>query len=65
MQKQQDVGNDLGVYGQNLQIVKGKPKSLSQVIKRSCDFMEGSFSLYVTTLPGVTIVTVAVEIKCF
>ena len=50
-QIQQEVGDDLGVCALNLQIVYGKSKSLDHVIKRSCNFMEGSSSFYATTLP--------------
>ena len=59
-----EVGEDLGVCVPNLQIAQGKSKSLDHVIKGSCDFMGGTSSLYVTTLPGfVAVGIVVVEIK--
>ena len=62
----QEVGANFSVCILYLQIVKEKTKSLDHVIKGSCDFMEGSSSLYKTTLPGlVAIGIVAVETKCF
>ena len=36
-----------------------------QVIKRSCDFMEGSSSLHVTTLPGLVVIGILVVEICF
>ena len=39
---------------------------IDQGIKGSCDFIEGSASLYVTTLPGLVAISIVVaEIKCF
>ena len=63
---QTKAGDDLGVCVLNLQIEYEKSKSLGHVIKGSCDFMEGSSSLYVTTLPGLAAINIVVmEIKCF
>ena len=56
----------LGVCVLNLQIEYEKSKSLGHVIKGSCDFMEGSSLLYVTTLKGLAAIDIMVmEIKCF
>ena len=64
-QAQREVGDDLGLCVLNLQIVEGKSKSLRHVIKGSCDFMEESFSLYVTTLLDlVAIVIVGIILVC-
>ena len=64
-QAQREVGDDLGLCVLNLQIVEGKFKSLRHVIKGSCDFMEESFSLYVTTLLDlVAIVIVGIILVC-
>ena len=35
------------------------------VIKESCDFMEGSSSLYVTTLPDIVAIDIVVVEICF
>ena len=35
------------------------------VIKESCDFMEGSSSLYVTTLPDMVAIDIVVVEICF
>ena len=65
-QTQQEIGDNLGVCFRNLQIVSEKSKSEDNLIKSSCDFMQGSSSLYVITLTGlVDIGIVVVEIKCF
>ena len=64
--RKQKVSDDLGLFILNLQIVYEKSKSLDHMIKGSCDFMEGSFSLYVTTLSGVVAIGImVVEIKYF
>ena len=63
---EQEVGDNLGVYILNLQIVYVESKSLDHIIKGLCDFIPEVFSLFVTTLLGfVTIGIVVVEIKCF
>ena len=61
--RKQKVSDDLGLLILNLQIVHEKSKSLDRMIKGSCDFMEGSFSLYVTTLSGVVAIGIMVVEK--
>ena len=67
----QVVGDNLGICVLNLQIVQEKSRPLdlellNHLIKKSCDFMEGSSSLCITTLPGlVAIGIVVVGIKYF
>ena len=62
---EQEVGDDLGVCVLNLQIVKINQNSLQYIIKGSCDFMEGSSSLYVIILPGLVTIGIAVVEKIF
>ena len=46
--------------------IRGIKKSLDHVIKGSCEFMEGSSSLYITTLPGLVAKGIVVmEINVF
>ena len=60
-----EAGDELGVCVLNLTIALEKSNSIDYVIKGSCDFMEGSSSLYVAKVKGlVSIDIVEVDIKC-